>query len=332
MIYFKTKPEDDPYYNLWHSKEWLYPFENLDTLKFPKILTVEPVNICQNDCVYCSINLMDRKTGVMSIETMEIIAKEASQYGASIRFGGFGEPLINKNFVEFIKICQQYNVRTTLFTNGKLLSENIMRDFCRYGLSEIRFSGSGMDKETHESVRVGSKYDEDFKDKIIMANRIRKEMNSTYPYFTIYTNVYSYEDETFIKNRQSYVDFYIEYVDKIDIDLTNLSRVKDLEKVKPHYEKNGIKQIHKPCVTLYHKFIIHWNGDVFACDIPFNYEDDYFLGNLNDNITMYDLYNGTKIEELRRKTQNLEHNELPLCKDCFANTNKYDELKGCLSE
>lgn len=332
MIYFKTIPEDDPYYSLWHSKEWLHPFDNLNTLKFPRILTVEPVNICQNDCVYCSMNIMDRVTGVMSLDTMKKIAFEASEHGASIRFGGFGEPLINKDFPEFIKICKENEVRTTLFTNGKLLNEENMKKFCEYGLDEIRFSGSGMDKETHERVRVGSDYEKDFKEKIIMADNIRKKMNTNKPYFTIYTHVYSYDDESFKKNKQEYIDFYMNYVDKIDIDLTNLSRVKEIDEVKEHYDKQTIKQVYKPCVTLYHKFIIHWNGDVFACDIPYSFQEEYFLGNLNDNISMYDMYHSDKIKDLRIKTQNLEHNDLPLCKDCYSNTNKYDELKGCPSE
>ncbi len=332
MIYFKTKPEDDPYYSLWTSKEWLHPFDNLKTLKFPKILTVEPVNICQNDCVYCSINLMDRATGIMSIETMKKIAIEAEKNEASIRFGGFGEPLINKNFPEFIKICKEHNVRTTLFTNGKLLNEKNMELFCQYGLDEIRFSGSGMDKETHESVRLGSDYEKDFKEKIIMANNVRKKLNSKKPYFTVYSHVYSYDDDAFKKNKEEYIEFYMNYVDKIDIDLTDLSRVKEIENVKEHYDKQTIKQVYKPCVTLYHKFIIHWNGDVFACDIPYSFQEEYYLGNLDDDTTMYEMYQSEKIKELRIKTQNLEHNDLPLCKDCYSNTNKYDNLKGCPSE
>jgi len=326
MIYFKTKSEDDPYYDLWNSKEWLHPFDNLDTLTFPKILTVEPVNICQNKCVYCSMNIMDRDVGFMTIETMQQIAQEASKYNASIRFGGFGEPLVNKDFPEFVKICKDNNIRTTLFTNGKLLNEKNMELFCKYGLDEIRFSGAGMDKETHENVRVRSSYDLDFKEKIMMADSIRKSAGVSKPYFTIYTHVYSYDNESFRKNEEEYVKFYMNYVDKIDIDLTNLSRVKENKGIKEHVNKQTIDQIYKPCVTLFHKFIIHWNGDVFACDVPYSFQEEYFLGNLNDNISMYEMYHSKKIRDLRVKTQKLEHSNLPLCKDCYSNTNKYDEL------
>ena len=28
MIYYKTQPQDGPYYDLWDSPEWGFPFEN----------------------------------------------------------------------------------------------------------------------------------------------------------------------------------------------------------------------------------------------------------------------------------------------------------------
>ena len=120
MIYYKTKPQDDPYYDLWHSPEWLFPFENKDKLIFPVILTVEPVNICQNTCIYCNMRLMDRETGFMSRHIMERIIGEAAHYGASIRFGGFGEPLVHKEIKELVEACKTNKIRTTIFTNASL--------------------------------------------------------------------------------------------------------------------------------------------------------------------------------------------------------------------
>jgi MoaA/NifB/PqqE/SkfB family radical SAM enzyme len=306
MIFFKTGPQSDPYYDLWHSPEWLFPFDNKDKLIFPKILTVEPTNICQNKCIYCSTRLMNRPSGFMSLELMEKIANEARQYGASIRFGGFGEPLIHKDFVEMVRFCKEKGVRTTVFTNCKLLDEEMMAAFCRCGLDEIRFSGSGVDAGTHNEIRKNSDYEKDFKEKIIMAYEVREKLNASRPFFAIYTNVFDYDAPEFEDLKDEYVSFFLRYVDKIDIDLTNLSRVKDMDEVRRYYPAHTINQVYKPCVTLYHKFIIHWNGDVFACDIPYNFESGYFLGNIGiEGTSLYDMYRCEKIKRLREKTQNL---------------------------
>ncbi len=327
MIWYKTKAEDDPYYTLWTSAEWLFPFENEDKLTFPKIVTVEPINICQNNCLYCSTRLMDRKTGSMSIEVMTKIADECAANGASIRYGGFGEPLLHKEIVKFVEICKSRNVRTTIFTNASLLTEDMMRTFCECGLDEIRFSSAGVTAEQHNDVRRKSDYNRDLRDKIIMAAEIKEKMRSVRPYLSLYTVVFDYDKPEFKDNVEGYVSFFLNYADKVDIDLIDLTKVRDIDEIRPYYPKTTIEEVYKPCVTLYHKTIVHWNGDFFACDIPYNFEDTFYLGNLVQGDSIKEGYASEKMKNLRKKTQNLEHQSLPLCKYCYQNTYKYEELK-----
>ena len=327
MIFYKTKPPDDPYYDLWNSPEWLFPFENMERLTFPKILTVEPVNVCQNSCIYCGMRLMDRKTGSMLPKTMEKIAEEASRYGASVRFGGFGEPLIHKDITSFVKMCKDRGVRSTIFTNARFLTEDMMRKLCDIGLDEIRFSSAGISEAEHREIRKNSDWNRDFMDKVLMAKRVRDKAGSKKPYLALFSIVFDYENPDFKSNLDAYVNKFLNYVDKVDIDLINLSRVKDLDEIKCYYPKSTIKKIYKPCVTLYHKMLIHWNGDVFACDVLYNYHEDYYCGNIDKGITIYQMYHSPKVNRLREMTRALRHGELEFCKACYQNTYKYEPLK-----
>ncbi len=333
MIYYKESKEEDPYIGLWRRKEWLYPFENINRKVFPLIITVEPTNVCQNKCLYCSRQLMSREFGFMKLEIIEKIAQEAGKHNAAIRHGGFGEPLLHPQIADIIEICKRYGVLTTIFTNCNRLTEELMRSFIKSGLDEIRFSSSGITAEEHNRIRRNSNYQRDFDEKLEMAYRIRKEMKSRKPFFTIFTNVLNYEDDNFKNSVEYYRDKYIKYADKIDIDLTMFSRVKELEHVKELYAQQTIIEKYKPCVTLFHKVIIHWNGDVFACDIPYNFEESHFLGNmLNDGFSIEDAYNSPKINELRSNLSfNLNHKQYKLCKDCFSGTNKWDNKDWWLS-
>jgi len=276
---------------------------------------------------------MKRKSGFMNLDTMEKIAKEAGENKVAIRHGGFGEPLLHPKITELVEICKKHNALTTIFTNCNRLTEDMMRSFVKSGLDEIRFSSSGITDEEHNMIRKNSNYQADFDEKIMMAYRIREEMNSDKPFFTIYTNVISYDDDTFKENIEAYKKKYIQFADKIDIDLTMFSRVKELKHVKSLYQKQTINEQHKPCVTLFLKVIVHWNGDVYACDIPYNHEDTYYLGNMHDKgFTIKKSYNSEKIKKLRGDLSfDLKHNEYKLCKDCFSNTNKW-ETKSWLND
>jgi radical SAM protein with 4Fe4S-binding SPASM domain len=327
MIYYKTDRKDDPYIDLWATDQWLYPLENAAYMKFPLIVTVEPTNACQNRCLYCSRQLMNRKLGFMSLEIMEAIAKETGMHGAAIRHGGFGEPLLHKNITDIVAICKKNNVLTTIFTNANLLTEDMMRSFIDSGLDEIRFSSSGISREEHNRIRQNSDYERDFDSKLRMAYEIREKMNSKRPFLTLYSNVIDYDSQIFQDNIEKYKKKYIQYADKVDIDLTMFSRVKNLDHVKELYKKQKVKEVHKNCVTLFLKVIVHWNGDVFACDRVYNYEPQYYLGTiLEDGFSIECGYKSDKMAELRQKLSfSMNHDQFELCRDCYSNTSKWEK-------
>lgn len=327
MIWYKTSKQDDPYNELWSREEWLHPFENAEHMKFPLVVTVEPTNACQNKCLYCSRQLMNRKIGYMSLETMEQISKEAGEHKAAVRHGGFGEPLLHPRITDFIEINKKHDVLTTIFTNCNLLTEDMMRRFVDLGLDEIRFSSSGITPAEHNAIRKNSSYHDDLEKKLELAYAVREKMNAQKPYLTLYTNVMDYNDDDFRKDVEAYRDHYIRYSDKIDIDLTMFSRVKELEHVKDLYEKQTIKEQHKRCATLFLKVLVHWNGDVFGCDCAYNFEDDFFTGRIGENgFTIAEGYRSLKMEDLRKRlSYAMGHDAFALCRECFSNTTKWKD-------
>ncbi len=331
MIFYRTIKEDDPYYFLWSSDEWLHPFENRHKLIFPKIITVEPTNYCTNDCLYCVRQLMYRKKGFMSLDIFKKIVDESAEYNAAIRYGGFGEPLMHKKIIEFVKMCNNKKLVNTIFSNSKLLNEKIIHQLSENELTEFIFSSAGLTPESHNTIRKNSDYKNDFLSKIELFASIKEKYGYKKPYLKIYTNVFSYNEPDIEKKLYEYKNFFLKFVDKVDIDLTNFSRVKHLDKIKNYYEKQDVKEIYKPCVTLYHKFIVQWNGDVFACDMPYNFEEDYFHGNIKTT-TLKKCYDSEKQNFFRRMTEDLKHSELKLCRNCFSNTNKYEILKDVLKK
>jgi len=327
MIWYKDDYKKDPYAKLWSRKEWLDPILNVASIKFPLVVTVEPINSCQFSCLYCQRQLMSRKKDQISIETMELVSREAGKHHSAIRHGGYGEPLLHPKIVDLIRINKNHNVLTTIFTNGNLLTEEMMRAFVDLGLDEIRFSTSGITSEIHSEIRKGSDYYRDFDEKVKMAYNVREKMNSKYPFLTIYSNVMDFQDEIFVENIEAYKSKYLCYADKIDIDLTSFSRVKNLEHVKTLYERQTINETYKCCTNILLKVIVHCNGDVFACDEAHNYEDDFYLGTIGkEDFTIEKEYLSPKMQELRRKLSfSMNREQFEHCKNCYLNTDKWNK-------
>ncbi len=324
MLFFKTKKEEDPYYKIWKSDKWLHPIENADKFRFPMTITSEPTNYCTNKCLFCSRQLMKRELGYMTLECMENLIRECSKHGAAVRHGGMGEPLMHPQIEEMVALSNKYKVLTTIFTNGTNLTEENARSFIGNGLDEMRFSSSGISAEVHNFIREGSDYKKDFDEKLKMVHRLKKEMKSNKPYLTVYATVLDYKDETFRANIDRYVKYYLNYVDKVDIDLTGFSRVKHLYHAKDLYKKQTIRK-RKRCLDLFLKLIVHWNGDFFVCDRLWDYEETYFLGNLNKGQKIEDGWKSEKIKKLRNELSfDTNHENYSLCKDCFSNTNKWE--------
>jgi MoaA/NifB/PqqE/SkfB family radical SAM enzyme len=325
MIFYKKNSDSDPYRELWSRPEWLNPLEHAKSIRFPLIVTVEPTNACQNECLYCSRQLMNRKTGFMELDVMERVAEECAEHAAAIRHGGFGEPLLHPKIVDLCAASRKRGVLTTIFTNGNLLTEEMMDAFIDMELDEIRFSSSGISAQEHNRIRRNSDYHADFKSKLEMAANMRKRKKANRPFLTLYTNVIDYEDDSFKNNIETYKREYLQFADKVDIDLTMFSRVKKLEHVRELYEKQTVSEVHKKCVTLFLKLIVHWNGDVFACDRAYDFEPEYHLGTLGENgFAIEKGFHSETMWKLRDAVSfDMLHNERPLCSDCFSNTTKW---------
>ena len=87
--------------------------------RFKKIY-IETTNICNLSCNFCPKT--ERKLGFMNtLEFREIIQK-IKNHTNYVYFHLMGEPLLNKNFGEFVKIANDENINVNITTNGTLIN------------------------------------------------------------------------------------------------------------------------------------------------------------------------------------------------------------------
>ncbi len=197
------------------------------------ILTVEinTTELCNRTCVFCPRHdptVFPNRNLHLTIKGAKTIAEELgeNQYQGKISFSGFGENLLNPNFVEIVKEFH-FNLPTATLecnTNGDKLTKEYVERLYRAGLDLL-----------YINLYDGPEQMEHF-DNILAEARIREDQ---------------------YKYRMHWGDF-----EKHGLILNNRSGKIDWVGI----EESDIKSlVGKPCHYPFYKLFVDWNGDVLFC-------------------------------------------------------------------
>ncbi len=125
------------------------------------LFVIHTTKNCNFRCKYCALDFCrDNLHKSSELGIINYIEKNIKNYN-SISFSWFGgEPLLNMKSIEFlskkvIEICNLYKIpyRSSITTNGYLLSPNIINELINYKVFRIVITIDGI-KNTHDSLRV----------------------------------------------------------------------------------------------------------------------------------------------------------------------------------
>ncbi|MDD3187412.1 MAG: radical SAM protein [Bacilli bacterium] len=89
-------------------------------MRFKKIY-IEITNKCNKNCSFCSEDSLPKRE--MTIDEFKHILKEIKEYTNYIYLHVKGEPLIHSKIEDIIKLCDKYNIKVNLTTNGTYLNK-----------------------------------------------------------------------------------------------------------------------------------------------------------------------------------------------------------------
>ena len=203
------------------------------TQPLDSILTVEinTTELCNRTCVFCPRHdpaIFPNRNLHLTVKGAQTIAEELgeNQYGGKISFSGFGENLLNPNFIEIVKEFHFNLPNATLEcnTNGDKLTTDYITKLFKGGLDLL-----------YINLYDGPEQMEHF-DNMLAEARI-------------------HEDQ--FKYRMHWGDF-----EKHGLILNNRSGVIDWVGI----EEGDIKSLQgKPCHYPFYKMFVDWNGDVLFC-------------------------------------------------------------------
>jgi len=124
----------------------------------PTFVSIEPSAICQLHCPQCPCGMkgnVNGKGAFMPIETYQKILCDCSGWVHTFQFYFQGEPLLNPNISEMIRLAHKARIYTICSTNAQALNPLLAQQLVRAGLDRIIVSIDGLSEVSYQSYRQG---------------------------------------------------------------------------------------------------------------------------------------------------------------------------------
>lgn len=284
----------------------------------PEFVIIENTNFCNISCVFCANSQMKRTKGFIRKELFEKIIKDCVEQNINnIIIQGYGEPLLDKDYVAKVNFAKEQGIKhVQCVTNGILLNEEVSRGLIKAQLDSINISIDAASEETYRNIHKDSSGKESSdKFKTILKNidqliKIRKFYNSKKPHIQL-----RFKDFELNKGElKNFIQAYTGCVDEINIymNITNWPG----STVNNNLPK-GIPMIKFPCRNLWSTLFITHDGRAALCCQ--DYECQVELGNLN-NETIMDVWRSERLRAIRQTHLQDKFDSVSVCRDCVVNT------------
>jgi MoaA/NifB/PqqE/SkfB family radical SAM enzyme len=297
-------------------------------------IRIDTINLCNLRCKMCYYSLdFKRKKEQMELPLFRKIAEEVFPKTRFLYLSCATEPLMNKEFSDFVRVTGEYNVPFTSFcTNGQLLTEKVAEACIDAKISEIIFSIDGATAETYEAIRRGGKWDRLGRNLELLASvkrRAGKRRPAVRMNFTcMQTNIDELPamvdfaadhgaESLHVRHLLAYGDTSGAYQEelayrrlfndraeqakrtaakrRLDLFLPDPIPVKDPSPKTCMTDGSQVRrtEANPHCLLPWFQAIISWNGDYRICSL-------HTLGNLREQ-SFSEIYNSAKMTEIRRR-------------------------------
>jgi len=320
----------------WHihsvplSNKWNLILAGLDhlhrgtaTISQPTGLMLEPADVCNLDCTGCWTNNPDHKdrSHYLSVKHFEKIMNDLGDYLNLIWLWGWGEPFLNKNIYQMIRMARQKNIVVISSTNGNVRWDNReLEELVTSGLSKLIFAVDGMDQETYSKYRINGNL-ELVRENIQKLVETKKRLGSDLPLINMRMLVMGHNEhqtEDFVPLGKSLGADIVSF--KTMCDYRKEGRNADFP-INKKYQRYDFDKLKSPdakkeryyCYRPWRRLEIFADGAVTPC--VFDLDREYLLGRLDDDIPLTALWNNPVMKNFRRQFIT-EVDKISFCNHC----------------
>ena len=292
--------------------------------RWPQIIELDITNRCNAKCIWCP-NPELEDLGAMSMALFRKIIDDYSTRGGVVRFGTFGEPLMDKTFSEKIEYLRRFpSIRKVeVVNNGFFLNERLAKVFLDNRV-DTEISLDELDKDTFEDVKKMS-YDmvrdnifrllemnENSANPININLRIKSSLNRKetikHEFFQKLLNYKCFIELTPIEE-----DCITSWAGRFDNESFYKKYMKNSAIQKRFNPKEYNRRNKAPCNQLWKWMVIYWDGSVVPCCLDMF--SSTVLGNLGKN-SIEEIWTGPAYTKFRNKMIKRQRFDIPICQDC----------------
>jgi MoaA/NifB/PqqE/SkfB family radical SAM enzyme len=233
----------------------------------------------------------------------DIVGEIGENRGTILKVGGWGEPSVHEDFGDMMSHCLDGQVRTYVFTNGMILSRMAHGDILELEQTTIVISVDGYDAEQYESIRIGGDYRELRENITVLFNR-RKASMRRFPKIVVQHVVFpgdtSHQLEGF---RRSWAGV----TDMVDFCVYNplVPAGTPVHQAFP-----------RTCKRVRRELSVLYDGSVPVCGPQSKHGGYTEVGSVTTE-SIGEIWNGSKLTQLRHAHTVRELDSVPFCKSCI---------------
>jgi len=258
---------------------------------------------CNLRCPMCFLHSSDRKInthnlkGKMPLEDMCRILDEI-EINSTISPYRWSEPLMIKNFFQYITAIKNRGLSIVINTNGLLLTKELARFMVDIKFDSVTFSIDAITDETFKKIRGVKVLDKVKKSVFLM---LEERGYSTLPRVGVSFALGRGNEH----EMRDFISHWLKYVDVVRV-----NKMHDFEK-----KIEGISNLEKrsPCYLLYDSLTVDYKGDATICCLDALGQTN--MGNvLKDGVRK--VWHGEKFSEVRYWHESGQYHKIPFCECC----------------
>ena len=303
---------------------WSYCLSSIGIYKFrhyPSFISIEPANYCMLHCPQCPVGIKStEERKLLDIKTFSSILEKTQKYVHTMIFHFQGEPLLNSQLSEMIRLARQYKIYTMLSTNGLLMTENLANRLIESGLSHIIISIDGITQTSYETYRKGGKL-EDAISAVKLLSEMKKLHKTHYPIIEVQCLMLKSNEHEWDEIKREYRQWG---ADKLTMKSAQFYNYEQGDPLMPSNEKysryrrnsdgtySRKKAYHNRCYRLWSGAVIDVDGNLLPC--CFDKDRNFSFGNITKN-SLDEIVHSVKAEEFRKRVMR-QRKAIDICRNC----------------
>ncbi len=274
----------------------------------PTKFFIESGNICNLRCPFCGTGLRQEGSvrGFMSLNNFKVILTKIEPYTKHISLYNYGEPFLNKDFLEMASLSAASGIACATHSNltAFKFDEQNAEDIIKSGLTFISASIDGASQETYGKYRVGGSFELAIAN-LALLQRTKEKLGSFTPEFIwkFLINAFNEHEQAkaieIAKTIGVPIEFHLmdvwgnpEWKSSLHHEQEVWGQEKDLSRIIKSTEKlqknrafpvsiENLRlhpQLNYWCEQPFDAMVINWNGEVFPCVTTC--DDKFSLGNI----------------------------------------------------